>query len=86
MIVAALAAALLLPQNTPGQPATSSPDSPTERTICRNEPGSGSRLKVRVCLTAEEWVARIEAAERDRNHLRQTIDVRGPFPAPGRRR
>lgn len=86
MIAAALAAAILLPQTAPVQPAASGADNPAERTICRKEPGSGTRLKVRVCLTADEWLARIEAAERDRNHLRQTIDVRGPFPAPGRRR
>ncbi|WP_374516233.1 hypothetical protein [Brevundimonas sp.] len=86
MIVAALAATLLLPQTAPVQPAASSANSPAERTICRKEPGSGTRLKVRVCLTAQEWAARIEAAERDRNHLRPTIDARGPFPGPGRRR
>ena len=85
MIVAALAAALLVPQNAPVQPASSA-ENPAERIICRKEPGSGTRLKVRVCLTREEWAARIEAAERDRAHLRPTIDNRRPFPGPGRRR
>lgn len=86
MIVAALAAALLVPQNAPVQPASSTLEDPAERTICRKEPGSGTRLKVSVCLTADEWAARIEAAERDRTHLRPVIDNRRPFPGPGRRR
>lgn len=84
MIAAALALTLLVPQNVPARQVASSADA--EQTICRKEPGSGTRLRVRVCLTAEEWIARIEAAERERNHLRPTIDVRGPFPGPGRRR
>ncbi|SFS71301.1 hypothetical protein [Brevundimonas viscosa] len=86
MIVAALAAALLVPQNAPVQPAASTLESPGERVICRKEPGSGTRLSVRVCLTAEEWADRLQAADRDRTHLRLTIDNRRPFPGPGRRR
>jgi hypothetical protein len=86
MVIVAFAAALLVPQNAAPLPAASSLESPGQRTICRKEPGSGTRLTVTVCLTAEEWAERIEAAERDRPHLRPTIDNRRPGRGPGRPR
>ena len=58
-----------------GDSATTVADNDPSRTICRNEPNTGSRLPKRVCKTAAEWD---EIAAQNQEELRNLSRRQAP--------